>query len=433
MRAVRALVSSLLLLALPGLAAAGEGDFYLKDGDRVVFYGDSITDQRLYTTFVETYVVTRFPRLDVSFVHSGWGGDRVGGGGGGRIGRRLQRDVIAYKPTVVTVMLGMNDASYRALDEKIFDTYKYGYRHLVEELKDFLPGVRITLIQPSPFDDVTRKPNFEGGYNEVLVRYGEFVKDLARDEKVDVADLNTPVVEALKRANEKDPDTAKKIVPDRVHPGPAGHLLMAEALLKAWNAPAMVTSVTIERPLPPASPNDVRTDERKPQIRDENTKVTGLDVKDGAIFWTQEDDALPLPIDMKDPVIALAVNSSDVVEALDRQMLKVVDAPASEYTLKIDGREVGKFSRDKLAEGINLATLDTPMARQAREVHALTLKHNNLHFVRWRQIQVPLQGEDLPGLSRAIEALDVLEADLVKQQRSAAQPKPRLYELVPQG
>jgi len=52
----------------------------------------------LYTTFAETYVVTRFPKLDVAFVHSGWGGDRVTGGGGGPIDVRLWRDVLAYNP-----------------------------------------------------------------------------------------------------------------------------------------------------------------------------------------------------------------------------------------------------------------------------------------------------------------------------------------------
>ena len=84
------------------------------------------------------------------------------GGGGGKIDRRLERDVFAYKPTVVTVMLGMNDASYRPFDQKIFDVYARGYEHLVESLKSNLPGVRITLIQPSPFDDVTREPLFKG-------------------------------------------------------------------------------------------------------------------------------------------------------------------------------------------------------------------------------------------------------------------------------
>src|SRR6476661_8126613 len=88
-------------------AACAQTAFHLKPGDTVVFYGDSITDQRLYTTFVETYAVTRFPKMNVTFVHSGWGGDKVSGGGGGPVDLRLKRDVLAYKPTVVTVMLGM--------------------------------------------------------------------------------------------------------------------------------------------------------------------------------------------------------------------------------------------------------------------------------------------------------------------------------------
>src|SRR5262249_39511167 len=95
-------LSLLTLLLLAGMSGA-QSNFYLKPGDRVVFYGDSITDQRLYTTFTEAYVVTRFPRLNVTFIHSGWGGDRVTGGGGGPIDLRLQRDVFAYKPTVMTI------------------------------------------------------------------------------------------------------------------------------------------------------------------------------------------------------------------------------------------------------------------------------------------------------------------------------------------
>ena len=74
-----------------------------------------------------------------------------------------------------------------------------------EALKSHLPGVRITLIQPSPFDDVTRKPSFEGGYNKVLIRYGQFVKELAEKEGASVADLNTSVVAALEKAKEIDP------------------------------------------------------------------------------------------------------------------------------------------------------------------------------------------------------------------------------------
>src|SRR5690349_15573295 len=63
--------STFLLLA--GGARAGE--FQIHDGDRVVFLGDSITEQRLYTTYIEAYALTRYPAWKLSFRNVGWGGD----------------------------------------------------------------------------------------------------------------------------------------------------------------------------------------------------------------------------------------------------------------------------------------------------------------------------------------------------------------------
>ncbi len=397
-------------------AAAAQTKFYLKDGDRVVFYGDSITDQRLYTTFAETYVVTRFPRMRVSFVHSGVGGDRVTGGWAGAIDLRLERDVTAYKPTVMTIMLGMNDGEYRAFDQKVFDTYAAGYRHIIQAVKEALPGIRITVIEPSPFDDVTRPPNFEGGYNKVLVRYGEFLRELGKQENLTVADMNGPVVAALEKAKKLDAEGSKKLAPDRVHPAAAGHLLMAEALLKAWRAPAVVTAVEID-----AAGSTV--------ARASNTQVTGLTADPPA--WTQADEALPMPIDAKDGAMALALRASDFVEALDQERLKVTGLTAERYALKIDGETVGHFTRGELAAGINLATLATPMARQAAAVHDLTVKHNQIHFARWRDVDLPLKDIQADHKRAALDALDALEAELVEQQRAAAQPKSHRYELTP--
>ncbi|HEV2495628.1 MAG TPA: SGNH/GDSL hydrolase family protein [Terriglobia bacterium] len=396
--------------------SAGKG-FYLKDGDRVVFYGDSITDQRLYTTFVESYVVARFPRLNVSFVHSGWGGDRVTGGGGGPIDVRLRRDVIAYKPTVMTIMLGMNDGSYRAYDQQIFTTYAEGYQHILDVVKSALPGLRITVIEPSPFDDVTRAPQFPGGYNAVLVRYSEFVKQLGGREGLTVADMNTPLVAALEKAKAADAELAAKILPDRVHPGPGGHLIMAEALLRAWNAPATVSAVEIDAAA-------------KRVVHAENATITELQ-EDNSVKWTELDQALPMPVDLKDPVVELALRSSDFVRALDQEALKVTGLTAPSYQLKIDGEDAGRFSKQQWAEGINLALLATPMARQAMAVHELTVKHNNVHFARWRNVEVPLNDVPSPDKQAALAALDKVEADLIVEQHAAAQPKPRHFELVP--
>ncbi len=406
-----------LLLLQVASAALAEGPFYLKTGDRVVFYGDSITDQRLYTTYTETYVVTRFPHRNITFIHSGWGGDRVTGGGGGPIDLRLQRDVVPYRPTVVTIMLGMNDAGYRPFDENLYNTYTTGYRHIIDTLKQDLPHVRTTVIQPSPFDDVTRAPSFPGGYNAVLIRYGDFVKNLAAEDALTLADMNTPVVATLEKANSLEPALASKLIPDRVHPGPAGHIVMAEALLKAWNAPATVTDVEIDAAA-------------KRVARTVNAHVQNLAASE-IITWDEDDDALPFPLDLNDPAVSLVVKASDVVRALDEQPLRVTGLTAPRYDLKIDGEDVGTFTREQLAEGLNLAVLPTPMVRQAEEVHALTVRHNNIHFTRWRTLQVPFQNDHYPHVAQAMSGLDSLEADLVSAQRAAAQPKTRHYELSP--
>ncbi len=406
-----------LTLVVAGAAQAQRG-FYLKPTDRVVFYGDSITEQRLYTAFAETYVVTRFPGYHVAFTHSGVGGDRVTGGWMGPIDPRLDRDAIPYKPTVMTIMLGMNDGSYRAFDEGIFETYAKGYQHILDKMKAACPGLRLTLIQASPFDDVTRKPGWDPGYNAVLVRYGDFVKELAQKEKQNVADLNGPVVAMLEKANATDAALAQKIIPDRVHPGAGGHLIMAECLLKSWNAPAMVSSVEIDAA-------------GKRAVKTENAKVTGIEAAGSGLAWEQTDGALPFPIDEGDAALMLAVKSSDFVEALDQQPLKVTGLSADRYTLKIDGTEVGTFGKADLAAGINLATLPTPMLAQAKAVHALTWKRIEIHQTRWRNIQWPLLDSPSPALEKALAAVDALDADIAAKQRQTAQPKPHKFELTP--
>jgi lysophospholipase L1-like esterase len=399
--------TALLTLAL----CARGADFYLHPNDTVVFYGDSITDQRLYTTYVETFVVTRYPKLPVRFVHSGWGGDRVTGGGGGPIDDRLKRDVLIYKPTVMTIMLGMNDGRYRAFDDETFRVFTDGYEHIVKSMKDAVPNLRITLIDPSPYDDVTRAPLFPGGYNAVLLKYGEYLRTLAERNHLDFADLNTRLVKTLERANTTDSANAQKIVPDRVHPHRSGHLLMAASLLEAWGASPIVTRVDI--------------DAAAAQVKDAvNTAVSALEAKD-SIHWTQRDDALPMPVPMNDPVMTLALESSDFREKFNRETLRVIGLAAPSYVLKINGRSIGVFARENLASGINLAELDTPMMQQAAQVHDLTIKRADIHNIR------PLQNM-LPARAAAVEDnLDALDNDLAAIQRATAQPASCQYELIP--
>ena len=448
---------SLLLMALASPAMAAKQKFFLKNGDRVCFYGDSITEQRFYPADVQTYVLTRFPKLHVRFVDAGVGGDRVGGGWAGPINVRLKRDVYPFKPNVVTIMLAMNDAGYQPFNKKLYNTFTKGYEHIISALKRHLPGVRIVLLGTSPYDDVTQKIGFPGGYNAVLIRYNAFVQHLAAKNHLLYVDFNTPMVNVLKKAQKINPALAKKIFPGRVHPSAAAEMMMAQALLKAWGAPATVTNVSIN-----AASGSV--------THAVNTKISGFKSADGSLAWTQLDGSLPMPIitlhenwpqfpswsyflppqpnpKYTNPVAALVDKLSGFTHELDREILTVKGLSASHYKLLIDGKLIGEFTPQQLSAGVNLSRYFTPMLRQAYHVNNIVWEEIQNHFVAWHGVQtmienwgwskpnLPVTTENDPAAARAvagvIQAMNKLGNVIAEREFKANKPKPHHYELVP--
>lgn len=448
------LALALLIPALRAASASSSPNFYLKAGDSVCFYGDSITEQRFYGVDVQTYVRTRFPGLRVKFVNAGVGGDRVSGGWAGGVDLRLARDVFPFKPNVVTIMLGMNDARYRAFDQKIFDEYAAGYRHLIDSLQQHLPGVRIVLLEPTPYDDVTVPVKFPGGYNAVLLRYCAFVRQLAAERGLMCVDLNTPLVRVMEAAQAQDPKLAGEVIPGRVHPSPVGELVMAQALLEAWHAPSTVTAVTIDAPT-------------RRVVQADRTTVSGLSrAPDGALSWTQADESLPFPIlglrekwpqfppamnpkhgltffwpapapdwSFTDPAAAMIVRLSGFRAALDHEPLKVTGLPAGNYALKINGRDIGQFTAAELAAGIELSSRDTPMQAQAYDVLAQVWKQVQWRFYAWRGIQTQLHFNQDQAVQHAaaalVAALEAQRQEIEEQQYAMARPRPAHYTLTP--
>lgn len=75
-----------------------------ENGDVVALIGDSITRGGLYHSFIQLFYATRYPEMRPSFFNAGRSGDAAP-----RTLKRLGWDVLERKPTVATVMLGMND------------------------------------------------------------------------------------------------------------------------------------------------------------------------------------------------------------------------------------------------------------------------------------------------------------------------------------
>jgi lysophospholipase L1-like esterase len=320
------LASAVFLLSPARLRAdGGPADFYLKSGDTVVMYGDSITQQALYTQFIELYTVTRFPGMRVHFFGSGVGGDKVSGGGGGTVDERLARDVFPYKPTVVTVMLGMNDAAYQPGTEALRSAYTVGYEHLLESVRSHAPGVRLTLLGPSAFDDVTRPPQFPGGYNGVLRGYADLDRELARKFNGSFINLNPPVVALLEKAEGLDPLTARLLVPDRIHPDTIAHWVMAQAVLKGWNAPALVSSVTIDAHAAMAAETT-------------NASVDGVEETKEGLGWTETESALPLPFNEKNAIHGLLLQLTDIEQQLNEEPLRITGLDACSLARQIPER-----------------------------------------------------------------------------------------------
>lgn len=404
-----------LMMSVSALSQPVPNSFALKNGDRVVFYGDSITAQRLYTRFAEEFIVSRYPELHISFYNAGVSGDTVEGGHSGDMETRIKRDVLPFHPTVVTIMLGMNDGRYTTNYEKNFKAYAAGYRKLIATLQREIPGVRLFLICPSPYDEIAHKPLIPG-YNTVMLRYGQFVVALGREDHIPVIDFNEPMTDAIRAGMGINPAMAGTLLPGLIHPSPAGHWIMAAALAKGWNANLLISSVTID-----AKYGAVSGEAR--------TTVTGLRDANGAISWSQLDQSVPLPLVLEDPMTQFLFKVSDLA-SWDQQALRVTGLTAPRYELLIDGKEIACFSREELKGGVNLAMYDTPMEQQAQAIDWTADDRAKLSGTRFDLLTERKPG---PHQQEAVAALDRLDQQMIRGEYRAATPKPHTFELKPEA
>lgn len=429
----------LLGLALGMARVEAQGGFPLKEGDTWVMAGDSITAQHLHSNYFEAFCYARFPQQTFRFRNSGVGGDTIP-----RVLARFDWDVAAWKPTVVSVELGMNDAG---AGPDSAPRYIEQMGTLAQRIRAV--GARPVFLAASAVNDGTSSKRLSGR-NVTLDRYATALKEFAAKDGAPFADQfhalldvwgrNKPFEELHRSAAvlagmaansdlpANDPmrqwleawqrsDAQKRginLTGDPVHPGPAGQLMMAAALLQDLQAPRLVSEASVD-----ATGKVGKTVQ---------CRVTDARAENGGISFTRLDECLPMPIP-DDARGALLIYPP--IAGMSRWMLTVTGLPAGGYDVAMDGVQVATVSAAELAKGWNLGTLEKgPVADQGREILKLVAAKEGL-VGQWRGLsrnnaaQPTEQGKaDLEKL-----AAQILEADA--RIREAAQPKPHRFTIAP--
>lgn len=215
----------------------------LKPGDRFIFIGDSITHQCLYTQYVENYFYIHRPELGIQFRNAGISGDRAQDAL-----NRFEEDIAAFKPTIATILLGMNDGSYKDFDRATFDTYAKGMTELLNKLDAI--NCRVVIMSPTMFDHnawdkiIIEKPDYAKGrvvtgYNAVLAYYGKWLQQTAFERGYGFVDLFGPLNDITAQQRKTDPHYT--LITDAIHPGPHGQYVMAKSLIEqAGEAPLSI-------------------------------------------------------------------------------------------------------------------------------------------------------------------------------------------------
>ena len=422
MKIVRVIVALILFTAL-----AHAGDFFIHNGDRVVFLGDSITAQRLYTTYLEAYALTRHPDWQLTFRNVGWGGDtswlrkrahtdeaRLFAAQGDEqkamieqaVASGLGRDVLPLKPTIVTIKFGMNDHAYQPFRPDIFKAYVASQTELVRVLQQ--NGARVALLTPQPIEDKRADPD-KDVRNLSLRKFSDGLQVVAREHGTLFVDQFAPFMSIMMKERAGNPH-AHIGGGDAVHPGPAGHTIMAWAILKNLGATPLVSAVEIKHCW------------WKWAADTQNCRVTNIKMAGGVLSFDRMDQALPMPID---PRAGAALKLAPILEDLNRYELKVLGLPAGNYTVAVDGEVVATLSAAELAKGWNMALAKGVVNKQVQSILALIFKKNDLFYTRWNKVQLnPARQSELPQLDQQI-------AELEAQINAARQPMPHHFELKP--
>ncbi|MEM1441387.1 MAG: SGNH/GDSL hydrolase family protein [Verrucomicrobiota bacterium] len=413
------------------------------DGDTVVFVGDSITHQALYTQYLENFFYTRYPEREITFHNAGVAGDKATD-----VLARFDQDIAEVDPDYVTILLGMNDGQYEPFSAETLQTYREGIRQLVEKVRD-AGGVPIAL-SPTMFDhhqqrlrkdDETyrfREKTFDPAYNNLLAYFSAWLREESSLQQMSFVDLWSPLNELTFAKRRHDPDFT--LIEDAIHPGAAGHFLLAYTILTASEQERpFVSDIRISR----------TAEEWIAKTEGQLTELNVSDSKDNVSFqflarsipWRVPEKMSSKPLRWGPSAPAtLGYELTGAGKTLNRETLRIEGLAPGIYELQIDGTKIDSFTDRQLDSGVELQDYHhSPQNEQALQV-ALLNRDRTDDVVRpmrekWSRIKGARKRgnlQELAGITTVIDqALPFRETarEIEVDARALATPVVRRYQL----
>jgi lysophospholipase L1-like esterase len=223
------LCAALLLGAVAAEDDPATGTVELKKGDHVLFFGDSLTElagkeapkqhvNKGYVRIVREKLAETHKDKDIQVSWVATGGHTVPD-----LLKRVDRDVIAKKPTIVVIQIGCNDA--RRIPK---ETFQRGLEELIDRLQtEGVQVIQCTLTSVGEKHDGTNKDDPK------LEEFAAVQRAVARAKNVPLNDLRRAFVSHWEKHN-PDNKPSGILTYDGNHFNDAGHQFVAEQMLKKF-------------------------------------------------------------------------------------------------------------------------------------------------------------------------------------------------------